>query len=302
MLSSVHRNARDDMLKPAVSLYGFNSLLESGDITIRAAIRFARSVGFQGFEMLDLYWNPDGKRQTQAEVIGHFSVEEAMPVACYTVHNNLAAFEQAEWQKTVDRMLADVDLAVALGTSKMRVESSSGGISPHQDKSFEECLEPVAKGLKLVARRAAEAGLSVGLENHGRFIGSSERVGRVIDAVGEDNFGACVDIGNFLVVDEDPLTAVTALASRAVHVHVKDMHFFTEDPGGTFSTNAGNFLRGAVFGEGVVDVAGCVKVLMKAGYSDWLSLEFEGRENLFFALAKCAENLSLLMRQLPLQA
>lgn len=291
------------MLQYSISLWSFNPLLHSGDMSTKAAMRFARSVGFQGIEMLDLYWKAGEDRMEQARKVRKDAAEEAVEIACYTVHNNLAIFEDGPWKALVDRMLADVDLARALGTKTMRVESSFGPAAPYDKKSFDECLVPIAKGLKAVSRKAAEAGIAVGLENHGRFIGSSERVERVIDAVDEKNFGACVDIGNFLVVDEESIPAVRQLAPKAVHAHVKDMHLFDSDPGeGAFATNGGRFLRGAILGEGVVDVSKCVDLLVKAGYAGWLSLEFEGRENLFYAIRRSYKNLSEAVKRLSLRA
>jgi hypothetical protein len=42
------------------------------------------------------------------------------------------------------------------------------------------------------------------VENHGFFCQDSERVEKLITQVGKENFGALVDIGNFLCVDESP--------------------------------------------------------------------------------------------------
>jgi sugar phosphate isomerase/epimerase len=290
------------MLGYSVSLYAFNSLLKSRDISKKAAISFARSAGFQGFEMLDMYWDEGQPREAQADALRAAAAAESIAISCYTVHNDLAIFEEKPWQALVDRLLSDVDLAARLGVGVMRVESAHQPKAPNDKKTFEECLVPVSKGLKAVARRAAEKGIKVSLENHGRFIGSSERVEKVINAVADPNFGACIDIGNFLVVDEDPVAAVTRLAPRAVHVHVKDMHLFEKDPGGaTFPTNAGRFLRGAVLGEGVVDVARCLDLVVKAGYRGWLSLEFEGRENPFFGVTRGYQNLAGAVARLPLR-
>jgi len=281
------------MLQYSVSFWSFDPLLESGDLSKKAAMRFARSVGFQGFEMLDMYWHKDEDRTAQADRLKADAAEESIEISCYTIHNDLALFEEGPFKALVDRMLLDVDIAARLGVRTMRVESAYGPKGQYASKTFDECLVPVAKGLKVVARKAAQAGIKVGLENHGRFVGTSERVEKVIEAVGEDNFGACLDIGNFLVVDEDPLAAVTRLAPRAVHVHVKDMHLFDTNPGdGAFPTNAGKYLRGAILGEGIVDVAKSVDIIVKAGYHGWLSMEFEGRENLFYAIGRAYDNLT----------
>lgn len=290
------------MFSYSISMYCFNPLLETGDITLRAAMRFARSVGFDGVEMLDLYWDKDTPRDEQADMLRENAAAEAVRLSCYTIHNDLGLFDDDAWQKLVDRMLADVDTAVRLGAPTMRVEASGGPARTGEDRPFEEYLERIAKGIKIVARRAGEHGIEVGLENHGRFMGTSQRVKAVIDAVDEDNFGSCLDIGNWLVVDEDPLEAVAALAAQAKHVHVKDMHFFTEDPGhGAFGTNNGNYLTGAVLGEGCVDVTRCLDIIAKAGYSGPVSLEFEGPENLFAAIPRALRNLMDCTSRLPLR-
>jgi sugar phosphate isomerase/epimerase len=78
------------------------------------------------------------------------------------------------------------------------------------------------------------------------------------------------------------------------------MHIFDKDPGAAYPTNAGKFFRGAVLGEGVVDVTKCVDVVVKAGYRGWLSHEFEGRENLFFGVAQGYKNLVQCVGRLPL--
>ncbi|MCD6404513.1 MAG: sugar phosphate isomerase/epimerase [Planctomycetes bacterium] len=289
------------MLERSISLYCFNRLLDSGDITKKAAMRFAHSVGFQAVEMLDFYWEDTAPRLEQADALKEEAAAEALTISCYTASNDLAIFDKDKWQAVVDRLLADVDVAVRLGAPVMRVESTFGPKEPDEDKTFDECVEPIARGLKLVVRRAADRGIRVALENHGRFVGSSERVERIIEAVGEPNFGACIDIGNFLVVDEDPVEAVTRLAPAAVHVHVKDMYFFDQEPpGGGIRTTGGNFLVGAIFGEGDVDVTTCLDLITKAGYTGALSLEFEGRENLFYAIARASENISEVVRRLPL--
>lgn len=285
-----------------ISMYCFNSLLRSGDLTKKAAMRYAASAGFDGIEMLDMFWDAGAPRDEQAEKLLADAADEFVTVSCYTVHNDLGLFDEAEWRAEVDRLLAELETGKRLGVSLMRVESTKGPKPPHEEKSFEECLEPVARGLKLAAKRAAELSITLGLENHGRYVGTSERVMQVIDAVGEANFGACIDIGNFLVVDEDPVAAVTRLAPKAVHVHVKDMHFYTGKPAsGGFATNAGNFLTGAVLGEGDVDVTRCLDTVLKAGYRGCLSLEFEGPENVFFAVRRANENLREAVSRLPLK-
>jgi len=290
------------MLDFAVSFYSFHPLLSSGELSRRAAMRFARSVGFQGIEMLDFYWDEKAPRREEIEKLKSEATEEAVEITCYTASNDLGIFEEGPWRKEVDRLLAEVETAAALGVGVMRVEATWGPEKRGESWTFEDCLQPVADGLREAAHSAAEAGIRLGLENHGRFAGTPERVTRIIETVDEENFGACIDIGNFLVVDEDPVDSVRSLAPHAVHAHAKDMHLFEEEPGGpAFRTAKGRFLRGAVLGEGDVDVEGCIHELVKGGYRGAVSLEFEGRENLFFGIARGCENLREAVNRLPLR-
>jgi len=288
------------MFEYSLSAYCFNPLLHSNDLTIKSVMRFARSVGFGALEMLDMYWRDDSPRARQAETLALDAAAESMSISCYTVHNDLGLFDERPHRELVDRMLGDVDLAVALGAPVMRVESTWGPRDGKEDPGFEAYLPPVATGLREVARKAAEHGIQVGLENHGRYVGSSERVMAIIEAVAEDNFGACLDIGNFLCVDEDPASAVTLLAPTAKHVHMKDFHLFAEDPPpASFQTNGGLFLQGAILGEGIVEIDRCLGIIADAGYKGALSLEFEGVENLFYAVAKGYERLVESAGRLP---
>jgi len=63
------------MLNYGISLYAFAPLLESGDISKKAAIRFSRSVGYQGFEMLDTFCDERTPRDEEAPCRSWLSLE-----------------------------------------------------------------------------------------------------------------------------------------------------------------------------------------------------------------------------------
>ena len=56
------------------------------------------------------------------------------------------------------------------------------------------------------------------------------------------------------------------------------MTFNGMPPGGWFATPTEICLRGAIAGHGVLDLPAQIKLLKKAGYNGYLSLEFEGVE------------------------
>jgi len=111
----------------------------------------------------------------------------------------------------------------------------------------------------------------------------SERLEALVRAVGHENYGWLVDIGNFLCADELPLHALPIAAPYAFHIHAKDFLLKSadaDDPGaGWFRSRHGTFLRGTVVGHGVVPVRKCFEILKEHGYGGTVSLEFEGMED-----------------------
>ena len=112
--------------------------------------------------------------------------------------------------------------------------------------------------------------------------------------MGHENFGALVDLGNFMCADEDPNFAVGVLAGYARHVHAKD---FYRKPGteinpgaGWFRSRAGNYLKGTIVGHGDARAAQSLGVLKRAGYDGWISVEFEGMEDNLTGLRIGREN------------
>jgi sugar phosphate isomerase/epimerase len=67
---------------------------------------------------------------------------------------------------------------------------------------------------------------------------------------------------------------------------------------GWFESNGGAKLQGAIVGEGVVDVAGCLRALKRTRYSGFLSLEFEGPEDPRVGCSKGLANLRSILARL----
>jgi inosose dehydratase len=74
---------------------------------------------------------------------------------------------------------------------------------------------------------------------------------------------------------------VARLVKYAAMVHAKDFHVRpkkTIPPSGWFRTPKSIALRGAIVGHGAIDVPRQLRLIKKAGYDGYLSLEFEGME------------------------
>ncbi|MDR2525580.1 MAG: sugar phosphate isomerase/epimerase [Oscillospiraceae bacterium] len=262
-------------MKVSVSSYSFSQLLDSGMVQPANLIRLAKEIGFAAIEYTDFNL-PKDPAQLRDE-----SEKQSLPIVCYAVCADFLKADSVEAE--AERLFAQVDIAAALGAKKLRHDATNGFPTARAKYSgFREALPILARGCRMVTEYAAAKGIATMVENHGYFCQDSTRLAALVGAVAHPNFGALVDIGNFLCADEDAAVAVGNVAAMAKHVHAKDFHRKSgaaENPGeGWFNSRGGNYLRGAIIGHGEVPVRQCMQVLKRSGYDDFVSIEFEGME------------------------
>lgn len=281
-------------MRLSVSAYSFSRYFDDPSYTLAQAVQSAAEIGFEGFEMLPRFFK--GKKGSPAECreLRKMLADAGLELSCYTLSNNFGLADAAERRAAVDNVKREIDLAVVLGTRTCRVESTWGP-AEGEPVTFAEMTDRVVRASKEVADHALRMGVRLGLENHGRYMGSFQHVAMLIREVKSDAYGAVPDMGNFLVVDEDPRIACLDLAKYAVHVHAKDFHVHpaltAEGQPWWFSSNAGKRLCGAVVGEGDVPVKACLEAFRKKGYSGWVSVEHEAPEDPVEGLKRSRANL-----------
>jgi fatty-acyl-CoA synthase len=148
---------------------------------------------------------------------------------------------------------AAVELACEWGAPAIRV---FGG-------AWEE-LDDIARRLEPVLGRAAELGVTVGLETHDSFA-SASLVGELLQRVGSASFAAIWDVHHSYRVGESPADVLRALGVRIHLVHVKDARRHDEE------------WELVALGEGDVPVRESLAALGAAGYEGWLTVEWEKR-------------------------
>ena len=287
-------------MKIGVSSYSFDRYLRENKCGYREIVRLAQQIGFAGVEFIDLLnpaWGIEGDEIALARAVRAAAEEFGMAIPAYTV---AADFLSCDPDAEVERICRKVDVAKELGAKVFRHDASFH-LRDLPGYSFEDGIAEMAPRIRRVTEYAAERGIVTCTENHGFVYQAPERVKRLIEAVGHKNYGWLVDIGNFSVVDHDNLQAVKIAAPYAVHVHAKDF-LLLPDPGddakipaGFQRSAGGNLWRGTVLGRGNVDVKGCLNALKTTGYDGWVSLEFEGCEEVLSALS---EGYSFLARTL----
>lgn len=267
-------------MKYSVSSYSYSSLVSAGEYTEIQLIALAKEMGFDGIEFAEIHPPEGTDKLVYAQMLKAEAEKHEIEIVAYCIGSDLLH----DTDKQIEKLRYEVDVAQALGVKIMR-HDASGGYSADEKKrglGFNNALRVIVEGYKAVTEYAKTKGIRTCIENHGFFAQDSERVVAIINGVNDENFGALVDIGNFMCADEDPAKAVGNVAPYAFHVHAKDFHlkkgteFIPSD--GFFMTRGGNFLRGAIIGHGAVPVVQCLRILKNAGYKGYITVEFEGME------------------------
>jgi len=271
-------------MRLGVSSYGFSRLVQSSQMTQLDVAAKAKEMGFEVLEFSKLTLPSGETPLSYAPRLRAECDRVGIPVVNYTIGADFLRGSGGDWQTEVERLKDEVRVARILGAPGMRHDATSGFPAGHQGaKGFDDALPVLAKACRAVTEFAADLGIRTMVENHGYFCQDSERVEKLVNGVNHANFGALIDMGNFLCVDEDPARAVGRLMPYAFHCHAKDFHVkagWGPNPGhGWFTSRGGNWLRGAIIGHGEVPVVQCLRVMKKGGYDGVLSIEFEGLED-----------------------
>ncbi len=278
-------------MKYSVTTYSFARSIANGEMTIADCVKKAADIGFDGIELSPSGYIDDKEILGFAEEFGKRARSFGLEVANLAIAADFNKDEKGRHDE-VERLKRYVDAAALMGSKLMRHDVfGAGGFF----NSFAQGLETVADCVRGVAEYAQGSGVRTMTENHGFICQDSDRIEALFNAVGYENFGLLVDIGNFLCVDEEPSKAVSRLAPHAFYVHAKDFLYKSgsgEDPGACFfKTRGQNYLRGTVLGHGCVPVKQCINILKAAGYDGYISLEFEGMEPVDESIRVGLENL-----------
>lgn len=273
-------------MKISVSSYSFAQYQRAGKLDYLTTMEKAHEMGFEAIEFIDLPGETQEERLALAAKLRARADELSMDINAYTIGANLYQGSPEADACEVEKIKRKLDVAKVLGVSVLRHDACWSVPREGKVRSFDAMLPVIAKNAREITEYAQTLGIRTCVENHGFVAQDSDRMERLFNAVDHENFGLLVDMGNFVCVDEDNVRAVSRVAPYAVHAHAKDMYISKTGGEGFGQTRGCNYFKGAVLGEGDVDVARCVAVLKKAGYDGYLSIEFEGSEDCIEGIAK----------------
>ncbi len=114
-------------------------------------------------------------------------------------------------------------------------------------KGHEPSIPEIIDLLKPFESKFKQAGIKLAIENHDRL--TCAEFNEIIDQVGSDWVGICLDTVNSLGAVEAPNTVIPALAPHAINVHMKDFEIVRTNG------QMGFTVRGTALGEGRLDVS-----------------------------------------------
>ena len=272
-----------------MSSYSFAAKIAAGDLDVLGVIDWIAESPAEHLELAtvglgaDLVAEPD-----LVDAIRARAKERNVALVSYCVEGN---FRDPDPAAQIARVKAQLDVAHRLGIPRLRHDVVEWAWREKDQAELEQTYEAIVPACQEIADYAGTLGISTCVENHGFCINNSERVRRLVYAVDRPNFGTALDIGNFLCVDEQPISGVAADIPYATIVHVKDFYVRQANPGsGWLKTLNGNYLRGSIVGFGDLDIPRILGIIKASGYDGPMSIEFEGAEDALAAAEIAIDN------------
>jgi len=286
-------------LRVGISSYCLRQAIWSGEKTIVDVVAWAAEHGCEHIEIVPIGFSLDDNPELVQD-IRREAEQRGIILSNYVIKADFVQGDERMYEAEIARVKLQVDIAAALGIAHMRHDVAFRPVEQTMLGQFYEDLPRLTEACRRIADYAGQYGITTSVENHGVYIQHSERVQALVQAVDKANFRTTLDIGNFLCVDEDPVAGVQRSLPYASMIHVKDFYYRPRhrNPGeGWLQTANGNYLRGAIFGQGDIDVWEVLRVIKSSDYQGWLSLEFEGMEACEFGTRIGLDNLRNILEQ-----
>ena len=286
-----------------VSCYCFNLLFQDGKIALPEAIDFVgKETEAEYFEPLTRFWAEGRDVNGQAREAREQMEALGLKVSCYTLDSNFGHPDDAKVRECIDTSVERLETAQILGTDTIRLDPCTSLPPEARDNvDMGALLARISEGMAEVCDAAAKMGIKVGAENHGRMVGGSEHVAKMIELVDRPNFGVNIDFTNFRnVFGEDHVEVTRQLAKHVVHAHAKDFYISSEPREGEEwrEIPTGEYVKRAVGGDGDAQWPELFSVLKEAGYQGVISLEVSDPADIYGSVAKGAANIRRVLAEI----
>jgi sugar phosphate isomerase/epimerase len=224
----------------------------------------------------------DGETPAYVNSLKQAAFKHGLSLPMLSIHQDFVSPDAAERQAAVDHTKKCIALAARLGVPAIRLNSGRWNTI----KSFDDLMkvkgdEPPIRGytdedafkwcvdcIRACLPDAEAAGVTLALENHWGLSTKVEALLRIYKDVDSPWLGINLDTGNW---PGDPYEGIERLAPYATIVQAK------------------TYYGGGVWYTLDLDYPRIAKILEKAGFKGWVSLEMEGKEPPATAVPKSLE-------------
>ncbi|MDA7612702.1 sugar phosphate isomerase/epimerase [Akkermansiaceae bacterium] len=263
-----------------VSTYSFWGFRRDEFRDIGKCIDLAAKMGFDGVEILQIQMKDFSPSMLQK--IKRQAFMAGVDLMGFSTHQDFVDPNEIVRRRNVEQTISYIEQAYALGIPTLRINTGRWGTSKDFDALMaNRGIEPVLEGyteeqgfewviesMKQLVPYAEKCGVVLGLENHWGLGLTPEGVMKVVNAVKSPWLQVTLDTGNFL---EDPYARLEKLAPHTVLLQAKTYYgkgrWYTLD----------------------IDYERVGKIMKKANYKGYVSLEFEGMEDPITAVPKSLE-------------
>jgi L-ribulose-5-phosphate 3-epimerase len=276
--------ARRPRLKLAIATYSYWHF-KTAKVPVETVIDRAAELGVEGIDILHRQLNLEERAPLDAagraylHGLKRHAFRRGLSICCVSTHQSFVKANPAELAAEVEHTRKCIELTAALGCPSIRINTgrwgttksfdalmANRGIEPvlpghTEDEGFKWCID----GIERCLPTAEKHGVVLALENHWGLARTPEGLLRILNAIKSPWLGALMDTGNFL---EDPYPKLEAIAPQTVYVQAK-----TYPGGGEWYTLD-------------LDYGRIADILARAGYSGWIALEMEGKEEPNIAVPK----------------
>ncbi|HAP91514.1 MAG TPA: sugar phosphate isomerase/epimerase [Arthrobacter bacterium] len=253
--------------------------------TVPQAIRLFRAAGLDAAEVIyqDGYTSglPQGDRRAAMEAL-RAAKDEGLPIIGLTPYTTaINALDESEWRGGVDEFRGAIETAHLLGAGRVRVYAGSwhSGDSDHARR-----WSRLREALQTLAPEADQAGVRLCVENHfGTMTQTAAETAALVREVAHPAVRVLYDQANLTFTHDETFEEALAVQGNLIgHVHVKDLVF--TDPNAAFRATetarvdaSERAVRSRVVGTGVLPWPQILAALLRHGYDDLLSIEYEYR-------------------------
>lgn len=242
-------------IKVSCCAYSLRALLQADppEMDLFGFVDYCAELKLDGTELTSYYF-PGGFGDDYVDKLKDYCAEAGLTISGGAVGNRFTLPKGEERDKQIEHVTTWLKHYQRLGAPVMRVFAGNAPEGHSREEAIGWCIECFRECVP----HAEEAGVVMGLENHGGVTSDADGVLEILHGVDSEWLGSNLDTGNFHT--EDPYADMARLAPLAVNCHGK-VH-----------------VRPAEGEAHPTDYERVVKMLRAEGYDKFISVEYEGSD------------------------